>query len=872
MSQTKVALPDDILVDGLSALTTQQAPPNPVDILMQPVPALPADAPLRVATDFGAQVQQIQYEEAEKIRVAQQQIDMQAQAFDGVLTGSQLVAEGTQELLRMRDSKGLIEGLYNLVSQGPKRFFKDELGITEREARIKIQTGQTIAGVAQARLERDSAVAAQQAAIRQSLLNVGSRTVDAAGEIVEIQNKQTDIQLRKEEGNRAAARFAFDKQKFAADQRKLAVDNLMASASSVELEDLVSQVQASGQSDFEYADPLSGAVVRVPLGYLAQQTQNKKLAEAQLMASITMAAANQATAASTLDGDVLKRLPINSLRQIASNDGLYSIKNPEGGDPIQKQFDTAMVGAVLAEREKNQPLFDAARHSVTASTYAAAIQALGPNATDEDIASIPVPPEIEQVISRFEFVDTAIDSIQSKVDSLGIADDLDVQAMMNDFNNDSAEMNTLRLQLMRGQVALTPEVSAKIEKAMSGFSEKLVTSSEKLAGRVAGGDKDIQAFVTNSLMGRRSTPANAANAFFSLALQPEAAINADASQATRSAMTRFNDIRGSLYKKALEGKGVPTGKVDGSKIDQLLAEVQGRNKEPVLTKEERRQLDIEALNRAALQNRNTTRDAILKGDLTILDPEAQAKLAKHPYTLIENLSTFDPRADDRAKAQLRAEKLDLQSKDAGIKEKAQARYQDLYYTNYAQLLLESRADGFNNGLDAFVDFVKQPAFGQSLRAMASGTTHGGVPDQVANQLFGPRTANGLIVDFDKFIRTGENVRSSALESQTEVRRAYRNDGVARLSAILEAMPNEIIGDQDSKILLSAVQQRIGQMNADGRVPSVRDNNSIENVILHQKFEDPKVEDIRKRVAKEWSTASRYADKIFFIQQQTPTKR
>lgn len=865
--ERKVELPNDILVDSANAVPAQQQ--DPVAVLLAPLAQnlTPADA-ITVATDFGPQVQQIRAEEAAKIMSSQERLQSVTRAFESVQQGINLSSVAAEELARLEDNQGPIDFLFNLVKRGPKKAFQDELGISESRAKKQLRLGNSIIASAKSRLDYETFVATEESAIRESLLSVGARTVDAAKDIVTIQsdqerlaNEQTRLRLSEREARQAEARLNFDIADKRSRQSKEAVENLIASASSADVSQLHQQLVATGQEFFTYTDPIQNVTVNVPTGFLGQAAEKKKLEEAQFQASIALAAVNQVDAMQTLDKNILKGFSTSQLRQILASEGQSSIKDPTTGEPIVKTFDVLAVSEALTIKEKLIPLQDAALGALDNQARIAKIQALGPGATAEQILEIPLDPQTEQVLGALESVDSSFTRIRATVPNLFLSPEgtlpLNVQSLVDDLATDSAEMNQLRTNILLGRVGLTPEVTKQLDTARRDYAAKIQEGAKSLAATFAGGDKALESFVTNSILGGVSTPEVAAKAFMSLALQPEAGPNLQSSVATRKSMERFNRERLNLYNKALAEKNVVSTAASNDALGRLLSQMESSKSGPKLSQEERDQLDLQALNAASNSMRNGVRDAILGGDLSVLAPKHAKELAKHPFMSVK-LGQIRQTAE-----QALARAAEQQGKKLTDPELA-----SVYHLEYAKALADTpiNDDNFESALDAYNDFLTQPALTLAIDELARGQSVGNLGDQVSTQLLGRRAAHGLFSDLQNVKLTGDNVQANVAATRQKVRQSYGNNGITRLDMILQAMGPEIIADQDRRTLKQAVQNEILRTGG-GRLP--RTNDIVTRFVLHHQFQDPQVESIRKRVAKEWTSTASIVDRSFFIQGQEP---
>lgn len=195
---------------------------------------------------------------------------------------------------------------------------------------------------------------------------------------------------------------------------------------------------------------------------------------------------------------------------------------------------------------------------------------------------------------------------------------------------------------------------------------------------------------------------------------------------------------------------------------------------------------------------------------------------------------------------------------------------------------KSRIDPSMSNSSLMLNYLQSPAAASSLINQDDNSRNGGIGDWMAGSV----SRGGLLKEINGYTSGfGAAVAETELDIQTQsarLARGYRNDVPRRTGAILGSIPG--VTRADVVALVSAIapmlpkgtgsQQdamRVGIMSDKGNAaldsPGFRTDlarqqiQAVDSAILNGKFEDPHIEQIRKRVAKDWLTASRNADNM-----------
>ena len=180
---------------------------------------------------------------------------------------------------------------------------------------------------------------------------------------------------------------------------------------------------------------------------------------------------------------------------------------------------------------------------------------------------------------------------------------------------------------------------------------------------------------------------------------------------------------------------------------------------------------------------------------------------------------------------------------------------------------------FETAFQAYEDFVTQDGYIPAVKEWASGQVRTFV-DEAANRQGLDVTIAEYADDVDSLLKAGATARARQLANSELTTITYKNDGLARMDAILSSIDPAKVSAEDRKLLSKAVRDKIALSNL-GPSFSIVDtkklsgnNANIEKQILSYKFQDPNLERIRKAVAKEWSTVAPTLDRLYRLQDQS----
>ena len=811
-------------------------------------PVLPVLENPSAAMDFDARSAEVLAVQRINNAAAEQQNETQQRFAKTTEESILLSLEGATNLNRAQKTRGGLIGLLDTTfNDGIGAAARDVTGLTQFKARDQLARGQALSQAAEANANAELNEIETQRARALSPFVAAQQQAEIGREILEFGQAERRLRISERNSDLTAQRLNFDLLQAQRTARRNAKDDFLENLTVQGVDSILMHLDQNGAEAFTTRDPNSDIDFTLSRDALTQHRQKRRLLDAQLVASLATADLENREATNAIDEDVLSKMPMNALRAIQANQGAYDWTDPNSGETFSKQFRPEIVNSVVETREN-------ARQSRSLG--------LGVLSPEDD-------PILATVENRIKTAHHAFERVQANTEALipGGSFDNVLLSKSAEITADLAQGLNFTASLMaedeNERIALTQPLLEQFEKDTAQLEKNIEDFAGQVAKRFAGGDKEVEAYTKNRITGTLSSPELTAEAFGVMATNRKSVLNSMSTRATQGAMDAFANDLADRIRSASNANGALGDPLEGRRgSDALLAFLANSEarRTSKLSDEDLQQLQSEAIAFAGQVYQNDLRDTILGGDLSMLPQMQQDQLIEHPFMNLP-LDKIVARAESRMRKFAANHRMD--PTDPAL--------ENTFLQSYAEVLQEIAIDDprFENAFEVYEDFVQQPALRQALIGISQGHGQGTIADQAALELFGGDAARFVDNRLDTIRQTGIQIGIEADEAISSERAAFRNSGFQRMTEILMRMPPEVINDEQIGQFQDAVSDHFRrEFMLSGNRIAINDipNRTIEGFILGGELTDnPPMEKVRKRVAKEWKTVAPIADRGFFAQ-------
>lgn len=830
----------------------------------------PQDAQ-RDSVDYGARVQNDALRTAVGLQKAERDFAIDSSVYEAIARGLTLQQQGQKEIDRLDSNDNPISGIINIV-KNPKRGLRDELGISRKRAKEQIKQGQQLVVAADSRGQLLKAQSNLDSMRAQALLGVMDSRYKLADEIdTRLADRGKEARMQRE----AALAESKHRLEVANAQRKNIRDakaDFLAGANATQLDAILSQFPEGAQT-IQLSDAATQTPFNVTRPELQTFVRKKQLEEAEVMTSLLAAEAGQEEHSRALQRSVLEKKTLKQLQGLALAEGYEVLLDAEGNE-VQVQFNVADVNAVLNERkgedERNLAIagqLQAATRFEQVNSYIGEQQAAGvdtnsPDFVENVLKEFPLTSEGQEAFDTLMSAGTIYDVAKGRITSAFQGEVPDsVSAQFDVMNGEILDANRLAGEIIAGRLQPTTENLEKIRKASQGMVTEISKIKRSAAQNLASGDKELESFIYNVLDNAVPPPAQSQRAFESFASSGSNAFSAFSAPSTKHSISAYNKEKARLLNELDAQRGQTTtrfseGNPESMTLEALIAAAgsKGNQRSSRITKEEYERINRTALVKASEEYRNYARDSLLQGDFSIFPPEVRQRMAQHPIGKVNLRSAFS-----------HANNMFDQKLSQGLEDEAA----NAFFVEYIKRLRAepSPLPDFDSAYDVFVDFLGSESYVTGLTLAGNGRVEGNFADKAAGSLLGPQAFGAVYDDIQTILTTGVNIDRVEQENLRNIQSSYFNNGWSRAEAILYSMDDTVIDDYEAGQLIDAMRSIATQKRRGVRVGAANaaqslSNEAVEHLIRNQKLDDPALEEIRKRAAKQWDSVAPVTDQTY----------
>jgi hypothetical protein len=162
---------------------------------------------------------------------------------------------------------------------------------------------------------------------------------------------------------------------------------------------------------------------------------------------------------------------------------------------------------------------------------------------------------------------------------------------------------------------------------------------------------------------------------------------------------------------------------------------------------------------------------------------------------------------------------------------------------------------------AFADYIRTPRFQSRMGMEADRAGLGDLPTQLAAAAGGNTLRDRLSSAMNGYTQAATRAQRQAAIDHAATIQSYGNDPFVRGSAVLAANPN--LTPAEEKVLMDTVRKLVvgtGPTRG-GTYGTELTFTAINDVIMNNKFQDPKLERLRKTAAATWKQDLEAADRV-----------